>query len=162
MTRAEIDAATDDEVDRLIFDALGKQLGWVGAKHDLDSVRRMSPGLRMLWSTDILDGEIHNGGFNQLFWNHNDLYAADAIEGFRLIGADEHARLVVDALKLFEEEWPRLEAFYTEGTIEAFSESYKETGLNRLDDQWLSQGLDFHAKRLACIRAHPEEFVLDS
>jgi len=162
MTRAEIDAATDEEVDRRILDALRERLGWVGATHEYDSVRRLSPGLTMLWSTDVVDGEIRNGGFNQLFWNRYDLYAADAIEGFRLIGAEEHARLVEDALKLFEAERPRLEPFYAEGTLEAFSQSCEQTGLDRLDDQWLFQALDFRPKRLSYIRAHPDEFGLDS
>jgi hypothetical protein len=162
MMRAEIDAATDEEVDRIILDALSRRLGWVGVRHEYDSVRRLSPGLRMLWSTDVVDGEIQNGGFNQLFWNRYDLYAADAIEGFRLIGAEEHARLVEDALKGFEEERPRLEPFYAEGTLEAFSKSCEHTGLEGLEAEWLFQGLDFRAKRLSYIRAHPEEFVLDN
>jgi hypothetical protein len=160
LTRHDVAAAPANQVDRLVFEALVERISALDDDGEHELVNQLSPGQKMVWATDIVDGEIQNGGFNQVFWNHADRYAQEAIEGFRLIGAEEHAALVQEGLVLFEKEWHKLEPFYAARTLKAFSESYAHTESDGLDKRW-SKLPDFRAKRTAYIRRHLDEFVLE-
>lgn len=115
----------------------------------------------MLWATQLVDDEVHNGGFNQYFFNSSGQWAMEAIEGFRLIGAAERAEIVQMAVDQFFAEAPRLRPYYESRTSEGFSESYKHTDLGRLDELWYAAP-DFYAARIAYIRRFPDEFVVDA
>ena len=52
-----------------------------------------APGIRMLVSTRVIEGEVDNGGWPAVFYNGVDGHLPAAIEGYRLLGLDDHAAL---------------------------------------------------------------------
>jgi hypothetical protein len=128
-------------------------------KHDSQIIGSLSPGFRMMFTTWELEGEVNNGGFNQYFFNSSGRFAGEALAGYRLIGAREHAKLTEQAIVTFEREKPTHQRFKKEGSIEAFSESYKHTGLNDIDSRFYKIAEDASKLRIGYIRAHAEQFV---
>ena len=120
-------------------------------------VRTLTAGQRMVWGTFMVDGEVNNGGFNQFFWNSSSDYVEEASEGYRLIGAYEHLRLLDEAVERFEQHFETLRPFYERSTIEAFSESYREDLFRDLDGRFYE--LDSYGLIATYIRSHPAEFV---
>jgi hypothetical protein len=126
---------------------------------EAEVVRNFSPGLRMLYTTWVLEAEVNNGGFNQYFWNQSGELAPDALASLRLVGAEAHASLLERAIAMHEREASTLRQFKERGTLEAFSESYDHTELNSLDDEFFKLNESLSALRLAYIRAHAAEFT---
>ena len=53
-------------------------------------------------STNILDNEVFNGGFDQFYLNQSDKYIDDAIEGLRKFGTQEFYELAVKSKEIFQ------------------------------------------------------------
>jgi hypothetical protein len=159
ITREFLDVTPDDQIESAIIQALIDIVTGT-ADEAYDKVMTLTPGLRMMWGTFMADGEVFNGGFNQFFWNDSRQYATQAIEGFRLIGAEEHARLVEDGVQLFFAEADKLRPFRQRRTLDAFSESYEHTDSSGLDTRYYALP-DFSPLRVRYIREHPQEFLLD-
>lgn len=155
VTRSELERSTD--VVYLVTDELIRVVGSVREPEQVQFVRGLSQGRRMLWGVFIVDGEVNNGGFNQFFWNDSHEYLPEAREGLRLIGAHEQLELLDEAVRRFEREFDRLRPYYQTNTIESFSESYSEDLFADLDDRYFE--LDTHALQEAYIRSHIDEFA---
>lgn len=147
---------SDAEVEYSVFKAL---IPLISGGHDdeYEKFAALSRGLRMLWSTLLLDGEVNNGGFNQFFFNNSGQFAMDAVEGFRLIGAEQHAQLTEEAIALFFKEAPKLRRFWRPRTLQGFSESYRHTQSGELDRRYYALA-DPSVLRVQYIRAQPSEF----
>jgi Domain of unknown function (DUF4375) len=63
------------------------------------------------------------------------------------------------AIALFNREEPVQRKFKEEGTLEAFSESYKHTRLGELDKEFYALAESLSQTRISYIRSHPSEFV---
>lgn len=148
-----------EDVLYLVVDELIRLVNAVPIDKQASYVRTLSTGMRMVWGVFMVDGEVNNGGFNQFFWNSSCEYVNEARDGFRLIGAFEHARLVDEAVERFDQHAQTLRPYYERGTIEAFSESYKENTFTDLDDRYFE--LDSAPLQISYIRANPDEFTTD-
>jgi hypothetical protein len=129
--------------------------------HDLDNelelVTALSPAVRAVYVTTLLDNEVFNGGFNQFFWNSTGQFALLALEGLDLFGASEHAAITRTAIATYEAERVKYEEFREVGTKDAFAESYDHTELVALDDRyWALDGLPAIQARF--IRDHTHLF----
>lgn len=113
--------------------------------------------IRAIYTTWEVDAEVNNGGFNQYFWNSSGQFRHEAIAGYELIGAGQHAALLREAVAIYEKEEARLKKYKDKGTLEAFSESYKENPLNPLDDRFFKMD-DAGVMRVKFIREHLEAF----
>lgn len=56
---------------------------------------------RRVVSTNILDNEVFNGGFDQFYLNSEDEYIDDAIDGLREFGATEFLELVIKSKEIY-------------------------------------------------------------
>jgi Domain of unknown function (DUF4375) len=148
----------DDKVEQAILDYVYLK---IGHRYDNEKtiVAGLAPGFMIIYATWGVEAEVNNGGFNQYFWNPTGQFAAEAVEGFRAIGAPAHAALVSRAIEVERKEHDRLEALKARGTLQAFSESYEANPLNELDDEFYRLAEDISALRIAFIRAHPSLFV---
>jgi uncharacterized protein DUF4375/uncharacterized protein DUF1629 len=155
---SDIAATPDEMLWQLIFLCQVSRVKG-SAEEQYRTVRSWSPGLRMLWATQLVDDEVSNGGFNQYFFNTGGHFVDEAIAGFKLIGAPERAELVAAAAEQLLRDAPQLRPFYEKGTLEAFMESYRHTDLSTLDAAWHS-ATEFSSRRTRYIRSHPEEFLL--
>jgi len=122
-------------------------------------VTNLSKGIQMVYSTWCVDGEVYNGGFNQYFWNSSGKYKLIALEGFKLLGAPEHSKLMAEAIQLQEQQEAKISRLRANGTLKDFSESYKDNPLNALDTSYYALKEDVSAMRIRYIRDHVEEFV---
>lgn len=160
MNQAEIDATPDDDVEWLIIDHLIERVGAQdgGEEGAYAFVKGLKPALQMMWGTFMVDGEVNNGGFNQFFWNSSGQYVVEGIDGFRLIGAVEHAEVVEAAVKLFMAELDELRPSDEVGTLDALAESYGRVDFGELDTRY--RGLpDIGPMRVRYIRKHPADFA---
>lgn len=157
LTRQALQESNDDDVVYHVIDELIRMVDAIPQDQQVDYVRTLTPGMRMAWGVFMVDGEVNNGGFNQYFWNGSNEYVHEAREGFRLIGAFEHARLLDEAVERFEKHAQTLEPFHERGTIEAFSESYDEDVFTDLDDRYFE--LDAAPLQIAYVRANLDEFT---
>jgi hypothetical protein len=148
----------DDQLEGAIHEHVLHAIGddWGNAAQ---IVRTLPPGVQMLYTTQALDGEVHNGGFNQYFSNSHGELAKEALAGLTAIGASEHAKLLGEAIEIRKREEPTMRQFEEKGTVEAFGESYEHTALNELDDRFYALNEDLSSLRIAFIRANPDLFV---
>jgi len=150
----------DDKLEQAIIDFITSKFN-KDFSNEYEIVTSLSPGLKAVYSTWILEAEVNNGGFNQFYWNSSGRFAKEAEDGLFLIGALSFLKLMKEANKIYEQEKPRMQEFKDKGTIEAFSESYKETKLNELDDKFYKLTENLSALRIKYIRLHPEDFMSD-
>ena len=158
VTADQVANMPDHEVEYEVFKVLLPMVAR-GGDAEYETFSALSRGLRMLWATLVLDGEVNNGGFNQFFFNSSGQYAMDAVEGFRLIGAEQHAQLTEEAIALFFKEAPKLRRFWRPRTLEGFSESYQHTQSGELDKRYYALPHP-SAARVRYIREHPAEFEI--
>jgi hypothetical protein len=98
-----------------------------------------TPGERAIIATRVIEGEIGNGGLHVVFDNEEAHLLGPAVEGYRLLGIDDHADLLQDIL--------------TAG----FSGKEEDGDANEFHGAWFSLR-DAEAKRAAYIDAHPSDF----
>lgn len=66
-----------------------------------EHLNRLSPVSRLAYLIWCFDGEIHNGGFDQLFVNSLGNHTQEILEGLRLIGAQKSEMLLKEAIAYF-------------------------------------------------------------
>ncbi|NER18866.1 DMP19 family protein [Spongiivirga citrea] len=159
LTSEIIDSVSDDILEQTIFDNIYEIIG-NDYKNELANVEKLSKGQQSFWSTWIIEGEVNNGGFNQFYFNSSGQYWKMAESGFKVIGAEKYADLTQRANKIYEENKERL-AEFDDGTLESFSESYKDNPLNKLDDEFYDLGdiESIRELRIKYIRENKKEFI---
>lgn len=60
-----------------------------------------SRGQVALYAVSYSHADICNGGFHQYFANHTGALAREALDGFRLVGREQHADLLIRAMSRF-------------------------------------------------------------
>jgi catechol 2,3-dioxygenase-like lactoylglutathione lyase family enzyme len=121
----------------------------------------LSPAFRAVYATWSLEAEVHNGGFNQYFWNTAGAFASDAVAGFHLLGRPVVGDLVLRALELWQDDQDRLAPLQARDSVEAFSESYTESPLNELDREFGAHCSDLSAARIHFVRKSPQLFLAE-
>ena len=148
----------DDELDLTIFTHVQDRIGgnW---DREYEIVKSLPIGQQMIYTTLTLEGEVANGGFLQYFWNSSGQFAMEALAGYRLIGASQHAKLTEQAINVFMKRIPRLAPLRWVGTIEAFFRASKrEKALDELSRRFWPIVRLADQLRVTYIREHPEDF----
>jgi len=154
--KGKLDTLPDNELIYAVLEYVFKKVG-DDAENRLELLNALPEGLRAFFAVWLVDSEVKNGGFSQYFWNRGDGGAAIAVFGFRLLGAEDHAALMEEAIEVRERERAVMSPFVAKGTLEAFSESTKHTKLFPLDMRYY--GLpDIEPALIRFIRAHAELF----
>ncbi len=161
MTTEILDSIPDDRIEQAIFDNIYEIIG-DDYENELSNVKKLSIGQRAFFSTWIIEGEVNNGGFNQFYFNSSGQYAQMAEIGFMTIGAEKFSELTKRANKIYSENKERLEEF-DDGTMESFSESYKDNPLNDLDTEFynLYDSEKIGELRIKYIRENKNEFITE-
>jgi hypothetical protein len=158
ITAQILQAIPDNELDYAIVDHVSGKIGG-DYNHSHQIVTSMSKGFQMVYSTWWVDAEVNNGGFNQYFWNSAGEFRNEALEGFKLLGAVEHETLMAEAIEVYKVEESKIKQQKAKGTMEGFSESYKDNPLNKLDDRFYKLAEDAGKMRVKFIREHPDLFI---
>jgi hypothetical protein len=127
----------------------------------LDEKRVMDELPRGTWAiyaTWLVDAEVLNGGFNQFFFNRSVAAAGEALLGYELLGAEDHAAVMRAAIATFESERDRLLPFHEKGTLEAFSKSHEHTELSAVDQRYYALGDRIYEIWATSVHDRPELF----
>ena len=159
LTLKQIRNMADGDLELSIIDNIDELLG-DDYENEYQNFLKLTKGQQAIYSTWILEGEVNNGGFNQFYFNSSGQYAAKSVEGLQEIGALKYMKLVKEANRIYVANRDKLEKF-DDGTLEGFSESYKNNPLNPLDNQFyeLDKVESLSELRIDYIRKHVEEFI---
>jgi hypothetical protein len=116
-------------------------------------------GQRAVYVLEDVDGEIGNGGFDQLFWNSTGDFTRDAIAAARLVGARPQERLLRRAASIFPGGLPPRDRSRRQDQLDALPAARTEAFLGTLDDRWYAADRVLAARLDAYVRAHPRDFV---
>ena len=161
LTSEILKTTSDENLEQTIFDNIYEIIG-DDYKNELVNIQKLTKGQQGFWSTWVIEGEVNNGGFNQFYFNSSGQYSEMAEIGFETIGAKKYAELTSRANKIYADNKERLEEF-DDGTMESFSESYKDNPLNKLDDEFYELGNkeSISELRIKYIREHIKEFTTE-
>jgi len=154
--RDDLEALSDDELIDAAVEYVVRKVGG-DAENRLELLNSLPEGLRAVFAVWMVDAEVKNGGFSQYFWNRGNSGAGVAVFGFRLLGAEDHAAMMEEAIKTWERERPIMSTFEARETREAFSEWAQRTALGPLDMQYYGLS-DIEPALARFLRAHPELF----
>ena len=119
----------------------------------------LAPGARGLVLVQILDDEVHNGGFHQFFSNSSGDYAHETLAGLVEIGAAAAAKVLQEAIRAF----PSKRAPADRGERNDQLDQVDAQLLDALDDRYYAlrdDGTeDFPALILAYMKRHADETI---
>jgi hypothetical protein len=157
LTPAILASIPDQDVEQAVFDYVTAKIG-NDYEHEVAIVAKLPTGAQALYITWLVDGEVNNGGFNQFYWNASGQFTDQAAEAFEFFSAHEHAALMREANSVRAMEVGKMKKFKDRGSLEAFSESYKESQLRPVDDKYYALKEDLSKLRIAKIRSMPDFF----
>lgn len=122
----------------------------------------LGAGFRAIYATNVLDGQVKNGGFSQFFWNPSGRYAPDALAGLERLGARQRSAIVQQAMELLlREDGLTQRTVGREDLLAGYHAFAGRIDFRALDSAYYR--LDATEKlddlQVAYIRAHAEEFV---
>jgi len=135
LTKSKVANLKDEDLELATFECAAKKIG-KDYQHAYQIITAQPRFLQIAYITWQLEAEVNNGGFNQYFWNSSGEFADLAPDAFKEIGAMDHAALVSRAVKVAISDLPKMRKYRQEGTLDAFSASYKETSLGPLDHEF--------------------------
>ena len=156
-----IETITDDKLEQAIMDNIDTNFE-NGEQYTLEKISKLTKGQQAVFSTWWIEAEVNNGGFNQFYFNSSGQFSKIAKIGFKTIGAEKFSDLTKRANKIYIENKERLEEF-DDGTMESFSESYKDNPLNDLDTEFyeLYESEKIGDLRIKYIRENISEFTTE-
>ena len=114
-------------------------------------------GERYVYAIVEVDGEINNGGFDQLFWNSAGSLYGDALAGARAANARPALAVLRQAASLFPDaRVPRGRA-RRQHELDALTPA-AHARLGRLDERWYATDAELDHALRGYILAHPSQF----
>jgi hypothetical protein len=116
-----------------------------------------TPGQEIVYLAFFMDAEVHNGGFDQFFFNSQGNHAAETLDALRTVGAPRSADLLRRACAAFAPEMPSPDRDVRWQQMDRLPKDLRE-GWNALDSLYYECGENIPALLSAYIEAHPVEF----
>ena len=157
LTPAILASIPDADVEEAVLDYVSSKIG-NDYEHEVAIVAKLPTGAQALYITSLVDGEVNNGGFNQFYWNSSGRFTDQAAEAFEFFSAHEHAALMREANSVRAMEAEKMKKYKDRASLEAFSESYKESQLGPLDEKYFELKEDLNKLRITKIRSMPDFF----
>jgi hypothetical protein len=126
----------DEHLIQAIVDFVGLRIGkdW---EHDVERIPPLGPGFSAVYFLSLLETEVSNGGFNQMFYNNGRQAVIQAREGAELVGLETLASVIKQALVVEESMRGKLASAKENGTIEAFMATYDDDAdFEAIDDEY--------------------------
>ncbi|MFX1274723.1 MAG: DUF4375 domain-containing protein [Promethearchaeota archaeon] len=148
----------DDKIEQAIMDYLfDKKIK--NNQNDHEIIKDLSKGFQYIYTTWKLEEYIDNGGFNQYLYITEGRFLNELIDGLNKIKAFRTRKVVMDVLKVFNEEILTHSKTKETGTSRAYFELYKSAKLNKLDDKFYETDENLSELRIAYIRKNLNEFI---
>jgi hypothetical protein len=155
-----IDQISDEDLIQAIFDYVSEVVIEKDWKNQYRKVKSLPIGFQHIFGLWLLEAEVNNGGFNQFFYNSSGEFVDEAMNGCIAIGATRTAKIVSRAVETIMAEKEMQLEVRKKGTIEAFSESYKETKLGECDNEFFKYEDDLQNLQIQYIRNIKKDFRL--
>jgi hypothetical protein len=153
LTPAVLAEIPDQKLQQAIIDFIEYKVA--GREHRRrDTLAALGPGFRAMDATWRAQIEVAGGGLRQYFRNTRGQFAADAVEGFRLMGAPELAAVMEQAIIIASEEQALSQPVGQPSSPGRGHDRYRP-----LDQRFRALAQDLGTRRIALIRARPELFV---
>ena len=145
----------DARIDAAVIDLIEWEIGddW---DREREILREMGPGYRPFYAMWLIESDVDSLGLLEAA-SWGETYLADAAEGYRLIGAVEHAALIEQVLALYRAAERALTACADDPAACAVEPDY--LAFSQLETDWFASSEDAVALRAAYVRAHPEQFA---
>ena len=151
--RAIPPAELDDSIVDYVYDRLD---GKIGEAAPLSSLPH---GLQVFFVSYVVEAEVTNGGFNQFFLNSSSEYATQVPDALRELDAPDAAAIFEQAQVVAATEESMRARLKEKGSLEAFSQSYKQTHLGQFDAPFCKFAEGFPALRAELVKRHPGLFT---
>jgi hypothetical protein len=110
---------------------------FAGSDGGTEYLERIGPDARLVYLLWCFDGEVHNGGFDQLFFNSLGDHCLEILDGLRRIRANKSTELLEKALSWFPESMPSSDRETRWKQLEQYENDEKyESGLDDLDKEF--------------------------
>jgi hypothetical protein len=152
----EVLATVND--DQLESALIGYVVENIDLDQELESLHGLSPEIKAWYVAFVVDVEVLNGGFNQLFFNSSAALVTAAPDAFARLGIPEAGDIVSRAAKLLEKHAPALDEAAAAGTIDAFMETYIDQPFSELDDEYAASEEEWRKSRIRFIRDNATAF----
>ena len=86
-------------------------------------IERLSHPSKIIYLAETCDGEIHNGGFDQFFWNSSGDFTIETIEALKELGAINSVQLFKNAISWFPNSLPSADRETRWKQLKVFEES---------------------------------------
>ena len=143
------------------FDALARRVGPLFDRVEAAGLSSLTGPERVLFSVWGAGGQIENGGFDQFFYNSSGDYAAEALDGFRAIGAVGKAVVIEQAFALFPGSALPRDRDERIGALNALIAKAGEDVFQRLDEAFYAIPEDVDALLAAYVQAHNDEIATE-
>jgi len=159
LTREVITQIPDDQLVTVVYDNICSKFP-ENYRKEYKTLMTLSKARQAIYIIWCVEGEVNNGGFNQFYFNSSGQYAKLAPEAFKLVGADKYAELMQRANNTYQSNKKSI-IKSQDGTLEGFSESYKDNPLNELDNEFyeLYKIEDLSQLQINFIRNNIDQFT---
>jgi hypothetical protein len=136
---------------------LGRVITHILDRIEAEGVDVLLPAERVVYMAYFLDAEVHNGGFDQYFFNSQGDYSAETVEALEAVGAARSAGLLRRARSVFKPEAPSPNR---NARWEQMDRMPKEIRAQwqAMDAAYWAPGEDVMSLLCAYVRARPEAF----
>lgn len=157
-SKDKIASLSDDELDDEIHQYVSKPLADADPNDWPRELKKLSKGQRMVILTNMLEAEVNNGGFEQYFSNSWGHTAKEAILACKLIKAKKHTNLLRRAIAVYVRANPEQRQLKVDKAVKGYLKKYKDTDMQKIDDEFFRTKESLQKLRLAYIRANPNVF----
>jgi len=137
ITIERLGSTPDDDVEDLIVKEVARRCGGTSVS-ELAALGALSPSVRAIFATSLLEAEVMNGGFDQFAFNQQSAIWRMAIEGYVELGLSAAEAIATKALDAFE----------SSGLLEPLERSF--------DSMWA----EIKSEKQRLIRRHPDRFTI--
>jgi hypothetical protein len=127
-------------------------------KHDVERVPPLGPGFSAVYFLSLLETEVNNGGFNQMFFNSGRQAVIHARKGAELAGLRKLSAIIDRALAIEESTREKAASARDTGTIEAFMATYEDADFEAVDDEYLALADGIEKPLIRFIRRNAQLF----
>jgi hypothetical protein len=156
LSRSEIEALAHEDIESAVVAFIGKKLST--STDRAKAIQDLPRGAQIFYLSFIVEAEVMNGGFNQFFWNSSSEYAELVAPALNELQASRAADVFERAFLVAQSEIKIQAKAKAVGTLDAFSESYKETRLNEFDEEFCKEAEHFPALRMQMLQTNEPVF----
>lgn len=148
----------DEWLIQAIVDFVGLSIDgdWEQAKQKMPS---LGEGFSAVYFLSLLQTEVNNGGFNQMFYNQGHEAVVGAKRGANLIGAERLSSLLDSALELEVVHRTKMARVKEKRSLDAFMASYDDMDFTALDDEFFKEEKKITSAILSFIRKNGHLFT---